>query len=99
MLSTPALLFDIHHDSAGKDAGQVLSWDIRSLVQGHMALGWAPRALTPELASRVSDPGWSGVRAHPQKSLRPGQSPRRPAKPTRFQRPGSMYESGWAQDH
>lgn len=63
MLSTPALLFDIHHDSAGRNAGQVLSWDLKSLVQGHMeevgwALGWAPRALTPDLASRVSDPGW-----------------------------------------
>lgn len=36
MLSTPALLFDIHYDSAGRNAGQVLSWDLRSLVQGHM---------------------------------------------------------------
>lgn len=36
MLSTPALLFDIHHNSAGRNAGQVLSWDLRSLVQGHM---------------------------------------------------------------
>lgn len=96
MLSIPALLFVIHHDSAGRNTGQVLPLDLRweqlpKVTWGNeLALGSATRALTPKLTYHVSDPGWSWVRARPQKSFRLGQSPRRPAKPTHFQRLGSI---------
>lgn len=64
MLSTPALLFDIHHDSTGEKctAGAILGYKVTCPMShggNELAFGWAPRALTPELASRVSDPGWS----------------------------------------
>lgn len=63
MLSMHALLLVIHHDSVERNMGRCYpgiysqSTCPRSHGGNELALGSAPRAPTPELASPVSDPG------------------------------------------